>query len=85
MRRNINSRKIIKLFPNENAVLNKKFNNRKPDIWLKNFNLIIDVNEGYHENLDSDGEKKEKTCLKSIVSKFFDVIPMIIILIFLNF
>ena len=26
----------IKLFPNENMVLNKKFNNRKPDIWFKN-------------------------------------------------
>ena len=26
--------KIIKLFPNENIVLNKKFSNRKPDIWL---------------------------------------------------
>ena len=27
--------KIIKLFPNKNIVLNKKFNNRKPDIWFK--------------------------------------------------
>ena len=76
---------MIKFFPNENTVLNKKFNNRKPDIWFKNHNLIIEVDEGYHENFDSDGEKKEKACLKSIVLKFFDVIPMIIILIFLNF
>ena len=76
---------MIKCFPNENTVLNKKFNNRKPAIWFTNHNLIIEVDEGYHENLDSDGGKKEKTCLKSIVLKFLDVIPMIIILIFLNF
>ena len=30
-------------------------------------------------------KKKEKTCLKSIILKFFDVIPMIPILTFLNF
>ena len=30
-------------------------------------------------------KKKEKTCLKSLILKFFDVIPMILILIFLNF
>ena len=45
--------KIIKLFPIKNIVLNKKFNNRKPDIWFKNHNLIIEVNEGNHENYDS--------------------------------
>ena len=31
----------IKLFPKENIVLNKKFYNRKPDIWFKNHNFII--------------------------------------------
>ena len=30
-------------------------------------------------------KKKEKTCLKSIILKFFDVIPMILILIFFKF
>ena len=30
-------------------------------------------------------KKKENTCLKSIILKFFDIIPMILILIFLNF
>ena len=77
--------KIIKLFPNENIVLNKKFNNRKPDIWFKNYNFIIEVDEGNHENYDSDDEKKEKICLKIIILKFVDVIPMILSLIFLNF
>ena len=50
--------KTIKLFPNENIVLNKKFNNRKPDIWFKNHNLIIEDGEGNHENYDSDAEKE---------------------------
>ena len=37
--------KIIKLLPNENIVLNKKFNNRKSDIWFKNHNFTIEVDE----------------------------------------
>ena len=77
--------KIIKLFPKENIVLNKKFNNRKPDIWFKNYNFIIEVDEGNHENYDSDDEKERENMLKSIILKFFDVIPMILSLIFLNF
>ena len=77
--------KIIELFPNKNIVLNKKFNNRKPDIWFKNNNLIIEVDEGNHENYDSIMKKKENTCLKSTILSFFDVITMILILIFLNF
>ena len=72
--------KVIKLFPEENIVLNEKFNNRKPGIWFKNHNLIIEVDEGNHENYDSDGEKE-----RGIILNFFDVIPMILILIFLNF
>ena len=37
--------KIINLFPEENIALNKKFNNRKPDIWFKDYNIIIKVDE----------------------------------------
>ena len=37
--------KILKLFSNENIVLNKKFNNRKSDIWFKNHNFTIEVDE----------------------------------------
>ena len=78
--------KIIKLFPKENIELNKTFNNRKPDIWFKIHNIITEVYEGNHENYDSDDQKKkEKICLKGIILKFFDVIPMILRLIFLNF
>ena len=46
--------KIVKLFPSENTVLNKKCNSRKPDIWFKNHNLIIEVDEGNHESYDSE-------------------------------
>ena len=54
------AQKIIKLFPNENIVLNKKLNNRKPDIWFKNHNLIIEVDERNHQNYDSDDEKRKR-------------------------
>ena len=37
--------KKLKLFSYENIVLNKKFNNRKPDIWFKNHNFTIEVDE----------------------------------------
>ena len=52
--------KVIKLFPNENIVLNKKFNNRKPDIWFKNHNFFIKLDQGNHENYDSDDEKERE-------------------------
>ena len=57
--------KMIKLFPKENIVLNKKFNNRKPDIWFKDHNIIIEVDEGNHENYDSDDEKERKDMFKN--------------------
>ena len=56
--------KIIKLFPHEKILLNKKFNNRQPDIWFKNHNLIIDADEGNHENYDSDDEKEREDMFK---------------------
>ena len=63
--------KIMKLFPNENIALNKKFNNRKPDIWFKNHNLIIEVDEGNHENYDSDDEKEREDMFKKHNFKIF--------------
>ena len=77
--------KMVQLFSHENIALNKKFNNRKPDIWFKNYNFVIEVDEGNNEKYDSDDEKEEKICLKKIILKFFDVILMILSLIFLNF
>ena len=52
--------KIMKLFPKENIVLNKNFNNRKPDIWFKDHNIIIEVDKGNHENYDSDNEIRKR-------------------------
>ena len=63
--------KIIKLFPNENIVLNKKFNNRKPDIWFKNHNLTIEVDEVNHENYDTDDEKEREGMFKKHNFKTF--------------
>ena len=77
--------KIIKLFPHEKAVLNKTFNNRKPNIWFKSHNLTIEVDEGNHENYDSCDEKEREDMFKKDNFKIFDAILMILILIFLNF
>ena len=63
--------KIIKLFLKEYIVLNKKFNNRKPDIWFKDSNIIIEVDEGNHEDYDSDDEKERKNMFKEHNFKFF--------------
>ena len=65
------SQKIIKLFPHENIVFNKIFNNRKPDIWFKNNNIIIEVDEANHENYDSDDEKEREDMFKNHNFKFF--------------
>ena len=63
--------KIIKLFPKENIDLNKKFNNRKPDIWFKNYNLIIEDDKGNHENYDLDDEKERENMFKRHNFKIF--------------
>ena len=65
--------KIIKVFLYENIVLNKKFNNRKPDIWVKNHNLIIEVDEGNHENYDPDDEKERQDMFKKSNFKIFSM------------
>ena len=52
--------KIKKLFPHEDIVLNKKFNNRKLDIWFTNHNFIIEIDEWNHEHYDLDDEKKKR-------------------------
>ena len=69
------AQKIIKLFPNGNIVLNKKLNNRKPDIWFKNHNLTIKVDEGNHENYDTDDEIEREAMFKKHNFKFFRCSP----------
>ena len=76
--------KLIKLFPDENIVLNKNVNGRKPDIWFKNHNLIIDVDEGNHENYDLDDEKERENVFKNHNFKIFRCNLNDLILIFLN-
>ena len=56
--------KIIKHFPPENIVLNKKFYNREPDTWFKNHSLVIEVDEEKHDNYDSDDEKEREDMFK---------------------
>ena len=67
--------KIIKLFPNENIVLNQKFNDRKPNIWFKNHDLIIEVDEGNHENYDTDDKKEREEIFKEHNFNFFGCNP----------
>ena len=45
--------KIIKLFPDQNTVQNKKFNGRKPDISYKDLHFIVEVDEGNHKNYNT--------------------------------
>ena len=63
--------KIIKIFPKENIAFNKKSSNRKPDIWFKDSNIIIEVDEGNHENYDSDDEKEKEDMFKNHNFKIF--------------
>ena len=70
----IREEKIIKLFPKENIVLNKKFNNKTPDIWFKD-NVIIEVDEGNHGNYNSDDEKEREDMFKNHNFKFFRCNP----------
>ena len=75
MRRNINSRKNKKLFPHEDIVLSKKNNNRKPNIWFKNYNLIIEVDDRNQENYDSIDEKEREDMFKKHDFKIFRCNP----------
>ena len=52
-------------------MLNKVFNNRKQDIWFKNHNLIIEVDEGDQEIYDSDDEKQGEGMFKKHNFKIF--------------
>ena len=67
--------KIIKLFPDENIVLSKNFNGRKPDIWFKNRNLIIEVDERSHEDYETDDEKEREEIFKKHNFKTFRCNP----------
>ena len=76
---------IIKLFPDENIVLNKKFNNRKPDIWFKDLDTIVEIDEENHESYNTDDEEEKKNMFKKHNLKFFDVIQLTLVLILTHF
>ena len=56
-------------------MLNKKFNNRKPNIWFKDNNIITEVDEGNHESYDSDDEKEKEDMFKNHNFKIFQCNP----------
>ena len=66
---------ILKLFPDENIVLSKNFNGRKPDIWFKDYDCTVEVDEGNHENYDSDDEKEREDMFKKHNFRFFRCKP----------
>ena len=67
--------KMVQLFSHENIVLNKKFNNRKPDIWFKTYDFIIEADGENHENCDSDDEKERENIFKKHNSEIFRCNP----------
>ena len=79
------SEKIKKLFPHEDIVLIKNLISENQIFGLKIIILLLKLMKEIMKIMTQMMKKKEKTCLKSIILKFFDVIPMILILIFLNF
>ena len=54
-------------------MLNKKSNNRKPDIWIKN--LIIEVDERNQENYDTNDEKDREDMFKKHNFQIFSYNP----------
>ena len=67
--------KIIKIFPNKSIVLNKKFNGRKPDIWFKDYDCIVEVDQGNHENYDTDDEEEREEMSERHNFKIFQCNP----------
>ena len=79
------AKKIIKFFPKENIELNEKLNNRNQIFGLKIIILLLKLTKEIIKIMIQMMKKEEKSCLKVIILKFFDVIQMILISIFLNF
>ena len=77
--------KIIKHFPHENIDLIKNLITENQIFGLKITILLLKLMKEIIKIMTQIMKKKEKICLKGIILKFFDVIPMILSLIFLNF
>ena len=72
--------KIIKLFPDENIVLNKTLITENQIFGLKIIILLLKLMKEIMKIMTQMMEKKEKTCLN-----FFEAIPMVLGLILINF
>ena len=70
--------KTIKFFPKENLMTENQI------FGLKIIILLLKLMKEIIKIMTQMMKKKAKTCLKIIISKFFDVIPIILSLIFLN-
>ena len=77
--------KIIKLFPKENIALKKNLTTENQIFGLKIIMLLLKLMKEIMKTMTQMMKKKEKTCLKGTILKFFQVILMILILIFFNF
>ena len=78
------SQKIIKLFPHEILCLIKNLITENQIFALKII-ILLSLMKKIMKIMTQMMKRKEKICLKSIILKFFDVIPMILSLIFSNF
>ena len=67
--------KLLKFFPDENIVLNKKFNDMKPDIWFKNRDTIVEIDEQNHESYDTDDEEEREDMFKRHNFEIFQCNP----------
>ena len=67
--------KLIKLFPHENIVLNKKFNKKTQIFGLKIMILLLKLTKEIMKIMIQMMKKKEKTCLKIILLKFLRCNP----------
>ena len=64
-------KKIIKLFHDKNIVLNKKFIDKKPDVWFIDCNIVVEIDEGNHKSYDSNDEKEREHMFKRHDFKIF--------------
>ena len=53
--------KVVKLFPDENIVLNKKFNDRKTKIWFKDRDIIVEIMKEVTNVTIAMMKKRERT------------------------
>ena len=63
--------KIIKLFPKENIALKKNLTTKNQIFGLKIIMLLLKLMKEIMKTMTQMMKKKEKTCLKGTILKFF--------------